>query len=109
MRSVWQTRLVAALPDGLDTRLGEQGVRVSGGERQRIAIARALYHDPAVLVFDEATSALDDQTEREIVEAIDALRGARTIVVIAHRTSTVRSCDRLIMLDRGRIASLVES
>jgi ATP-binding cassette subfamily C protein len=101
--------LVAALPDGLDTRLGEQGVRVSGGERQRIAIARALYDDPAVLVFDEATSALDDQTEREIVEAIDALRGARTIVVIAHRTSTVRSCDRLIMLDRGRIASLVES
>jgi ATP-binding cassette subfamily C protein len=101
--------LASALPSGLDTRLGEQGVRVSGGERQRIAIARALYHHPAVLVFDEATSALDDQTEREVVQAIDALRGARTIIVIAHRTSTVRTCDRLIMLDRGRVASLVRS
>jgi ABC-type multidrug transport system fused ATPase/permease subunit len=101
--------LVGTLPRGLDTPLGEHGARLSGGERQRIAIARALYHDPAVLVFDEATSALDDQTEREIVEAIDALRGTRTIIVIAHRASTVRTCDRLIVLDRGRISSLVPS
>ena len=99
------TDLAASLPRGLDTRLGQRGIRLSGGERQRIAIARALYRDPAVLVFDEATSALDDQTEREIVDAIDALRG-RTIVVIAHRASTVRSCDRLVMLDQGRVVSM---
>lgn len=97
--------LVAALPGGLDARVGERGVRLSGGERQRIAIARALYRDPAVLVFDEATSALDHQTEREIADAIDALRGERTVVVIAHRMATVRTCDRLIVLDGGRVVA----
>jgi ABC-type multidrug transport system fused ATPase/permease subunit len=97
--------LVNSLPEGLNTRLGERGLRLSGGERQRIAIARALYHDPAVLVFDEATSALDDQTEREIVDAIEALRGTRTIIVIAHRTTTVRTCDRLVILEAGRVVT----
>jgi len=100
--------LLRTLPKGLDTRLGERGLRLSGGEQQRIAIARALYRDPAVLVFDEATSALDDQTEREIVAAIDTLRGARTIVVIAHRTSTVRGCDRLVTLTRGEVTEVTE-
>ena len=97
--------LVASVPEGLGARVGERGVRLSGGERQRIAIARALYRDPAVLIFDEATSALDHQTEREIADAIDALRGERTVVVIAHRMATVRTCDRLVVLDGGRVAA----
>jgi len=97
--------LVASLPQGLEARVGERGARLSGGERQRIAIARALYRDPDVLVFDEATSALDHQTEREIADAIDALRGERTVVVIAHRMATVRTCDRLVVLEAGRIVA----
>ena len=93
---------VASLADGLDTVVGEQGVRLSGGQRQRIGIARALYHDPDVLVMDEATSAVDNETERRIAGAIEALRGEKTIIIIAHRLSTVRHCDRLIFLDAGR-------
>jgi ATP-binding cassette, subfamily B, bacterial PglK len=96
-------RVVDALPDGLDTTIGEQGVRLSGGERQRIAIARALYGDPALVVFDEATSALDPGTEHEIAEAIDALRGHRSIVVVAHRPSTIERCDRVMLLRDGRV------
>jgi ABC-type multidrug transport system fused ATPase/permease subunit len=98
--------VVARLPAGLDTVVGERGIRLSGGERQRVVIARALYRDPAVLVFDEATSALDVQTERELVRAIDALRGAVTLVVIAHRLATVRRCDRLVFLERGRVVAV---
>ena len=94
---------VASLPQGLDTRLGERGVRLSGGERQRVAIARALYHTPDVLVFDEATSSLDQQTEQAIIRAIDELRGVKTLVVVAHRLSTVRGCQRLVFLEDGRI------
>jgi len=97
--------LVASLPGGLAGRLGDRGIRLSGGERQRIAIARALYNDPAVLIFDEATSSLDQQTEREIADAIDALHGQRTIVVIAHRLATVRRADRIIALDGGRLSA----
>lgn len=96
---------VEALPEGLDTHVGERGVRLSGGQRQRIGIARALYHRPAVLVMDEATSALDTQTERQFVEALEALHGEHTVVVIAHRLSTVRRCDRLFLLDGGRVAA----
>jgi ATP-binding cassette subfamily C protein len=95
---------VASLPEGLETVVGERGVRLSGGERQRVAIARALYHEPAVLIFDEATSALDTQTERELTRAIEALQRQKTVIVVAHRLSTVRYCDRLLFLQKGRIA-----
>jgi ABC-type multidrug transport system fused ATPase/permease subunit len=94
------------LPQGFSALVGERGVRLSGGQRQRIGIARALYRDPRILVFDEATSALDNVTERDVVEAINALTGTRTILIIAHRISTVRSCDRILVMDRGRVAGL---
>jgi ABC-type multidrug transport system fused ATPase/permease subunit len=97
--------LVEELPDQLDTFVGERGVRLSGGQRQRIGIARALYHKPEVLVMDEATSALDNQTERHIVEALEQLQGQHTMIVIAHRLSTVRNCDTLFMLDEGRLVA----
>ena len=97
--------MVEGLPDGLDAMVGERGVRLSGGQRQRIGIARALYHSPEVLVMDEATSALDNQTERQFVEALERLQGSHTLIVIAHRLSTVRNCDRLFMLDHGRLVA----
>lgn len=97
-------QFIASLPEGLETVVGEHGVRLSGGERQRVAIARALYHEPAVLIFDEATSALDNQTEREVTRAIEALQGQKTVFVIAHRLSTVRHCDHLLFLQKGRLA-----
>lgn len=97
------TDLVAAMPEGLETTVGERGVRLSGGQRQRIGIARALYFDPKVLVLDEATSALDGLTEAEVVEAIESARADRTTIVIAHRLSTVRSCDRLVYMAQGKI------
>ncbi|WP_416898631.1 MAG: ABC transporter ATP-binding protein [Minwuia sp.] len=92
------------LPAGYDTVVGERGVRLSGGQRQRIGIARALYHDAELIVFDEATSALDNMTEREVMAAIEALQGDTTILLIAHRLSTVRYADRLIYLQNGRCA-----
>ncbi len=92
---------VASLPQGLATVVGERGVRISGGQRQRIGIARALYSDPEVLVLDEATSALDGETEETVMEAIDALHGRLTIVVIAHRTATVARCDRVLRVEGG--------
>jgi ABC-type bacteriocin/lantibiotic exporter with double-glycine peptidase domain len=94
---------VATLPEGLSTVVGERGVRLSGGQRQRIGIARALYHDPAVLVLDEATSALDTGTESEVMVAVNALQGAKTLVIIAHRLSTVEQCDVVYRLERGRV------
>ncbi|HVM14712.1 MAG TPA: ABC transporter ATP-binding protein [Egibacteraceae bacterium] len=95
---------VAALPDGLDTEVGERGVRVSGGQRQRVAIARALYRQPAVLVFDEGTSALDNQTEAELLDALTRLRGRRTLITVAHRLTTVQACDHVLLVRDGRIA-----
>ena len=106
-RAIAQARLdevVASLPQKSETVIGEDGVRLSGGQRQRVAIARALYHDPAVLVFDEATAALDNQTEREVTDAIARMHGERTVIAIAHRLSTVKSCDQLIYLRDGRVA-----
>lgn len=98
--------LINKLPEGMETIVGERGVRLSGGERQRIAIARALYLDPYVLVMDEATSALDNLTEVEIIKAVDALKGDRTILLIAHRLSTVRHCDRIVFLKEGVISAI---
>ncbi len=97
--------LIADLPEGLDTLAGERGMRLSGGQRQRIGIARALYRNPSLLVLDEATSALDNQTERSITETIEGLHGSITVVVVAHRLSTVRHCDRLVFMEDGRVAS----
>ena len=91
------------MPDGLETFVGERGVRLSGGQRQRIGIARALYHDPAVLVLDEATSALDSVTENGVMQAVNALHGEKTLLIIAHRHSTVEGCDKLYRLEKGKI------
>ena len=96
--------LIASLPDGYDTMVGSRGHRFSGGEKQRIAIARTLLRDPRVLVLDEATSALDTETERAVQQAFDALARGRTTITIAHRLSTVRNADQIIVLDHGHIA-----
>jgi ABC-type multidrug transport system fused ATPase/permease subunit len=94
---------VASLPAGADTFVGERGVRLSGGQRQRIGIARALYHDPKVLVLDEATSALDIDTEKGVMAAVNALHGTKTLIIVAHRLTTVADCDKLYRLDKGRV------
>ncbi|MCC6302067.1 MAG: lipid A export permease/ATP-binding protein MsbA [Gammaproteobacteria bacterium] len=94
---------VAGLPDGLDTPVGENGLRLSGGQRQRLAIARALLKNAPILIMDEATSALDSRTERQVQSALDNLRRGRTTIIIAHRLSTVENADRIVVLERGRI------
>lgn len=94
---------VSGLPDGIETIVGERGIRLSGGQRQRIGIARALYHDPDVLVLDEATSALDTATELGVMNTITMLQGKKTIVIVAHRFSTVEHCDRLYKLEQGKV------
>jgi ATP-binding cassette, subfamily B, bacterial PglK len=97
---------VDQLPDGMETTVGERGVRVSGGQRQRVAIARALYRRPSVLIFDEGTSALDNATEALLMDAIERLRGQHTIILVAHRLSTVRNCDRIVFLEHGKMTGL---
>jgi ABC-type multidrug transport system fused ATPase/permease subunit len=96
---------VASLPDGLETIVGERGVRLSGGQLQRIGIARALYHDPAILVLDEATSALDTDTEQGVMRAVTALHGSKTLLIVAHRITTVAQCDRCYRLDQGHVVA----
>jgi ABC-type bacteriocin/lantibiotic exporter with double-glycine peptidase domain len=95
---------IASLPDGLETQVGENGVRLSGGQKQRIGIARALYRDPQLLIFDEATSSLDNATERELNAEIAQLSGSKTLIIVAHRLTTVERCDQIYVFDQGRIA-----
>lgn len=95
--------VIVGLPDGYDTVVGSRGHRFSGGEKQRLAIARTLLRDPRVLILDEATSALDTETERAVQRAFDALAEGRTTITIAHRLSTVRGADQIAVLDHGRI------
>ncbi|MGP1255681.1 MAG: ABC transporter ATP-binding protein [Kiloniellales bacterium] len=96
---------VESLPHGLDALVGEHGTTLSGGQRQRVGIARALYHDPDVLILDEATSALDNETERTVIEAVESLRGRKTVIVVAHRLTTVRRCDRIVLMSEGRVTA----
>lgn len=94
---------IKTLPEGLNTFVGDRGVRLSGGQRQRIGIARALYHDPDVLVLDEATSALDNETEKAVMEAIDALKREKTMIIIAHRLSTIKNADTVLRVENGEV------
>ena len=94
---------VRSLPEGLHTSVGERGVRLSGGQRQRIGIARALYGNPEILVLDEATSALDNETEKAVMEAIDALHGKKTLIIIAHRLSTIKNCELVFKVENGSV------
>jgi ABC-type multidrug transport system fused ATPase/permease subunit len=99
-------QFVAGLPEGLDSTVGERGVRLSGGQRQRIGIARALYGDPPFLILDEATSSLDIATEREFMEVVWGLRKSKTILIVAHRASTVERCDKVIRIESGRVVDV---
>ena len=95
--------VLAELPNKYQTTIGERGVKLSGGQRQRIGIARAIYHNPQLLILDEATSALDNQTERAVMDAINNLGKNITIVVIAHRLNTIKKCDKIYLLEKGKI------
>ena len=103
LREASMEDFVKSLPDGLDTQLGERGVRISGGQRQRIGIARALYTNPSVLIFDEATSALDNETEAAIMDSINHLHGTKTMIIIAHRLTTIEGCDHVYRVEGGKI------
>lgn len=98
---------IRGLPEGLDTAIGDRGVRLSGGQRQRLGIARALYHNPEILVFDEATSALDNETEAAVMDAINSFHGRKTMIIIAHRLNTIEKCDMIYKVDAGKITRTV--
>lgn len=105
VREAQLEEFVKSLPEGLDTMIGDRGVKLSGGQRQRIGIARALYGNPQVLILDEATSALDNDTEKEVMNAIDSLHGTRTLLVIAHRLTTIRKCDKIYEVGNGTVVA----
>ncbi len=109
IREAQLENVVKEMDDGLDTVIGEMGVRLSGGQRQRIGIARALYREPEILVLDEATSALDTETERAVMEAIDSLHGRMTLIIIAHRLSTIKNCDVVYEVKEGKVTRSNES
>ena len=94
---------VRGLPEGLDTGIGERGIRISGGQKQRIGIARALFEDPEILVLDEATSALDNETEAAIMDSINRLHGKKTLIIIAHRLQTIEKCDMVYRVEHGKV------
>jgi ATP-binding cassette, subfamily B, bacterial MsbA len=99
--NLWDT--IAALPEGMDTLVGDNGMKLSGGQRQRLAIARAIYKDAPILILDEATSALDSESERHVQAALETLMKGRTTLVIAHRLSTIERADRILVMEAGRI------
>ena len=103
LREAQLEEFVRSLPEGLDTEIGERGVRLSGGQRQRIGIARALYTNPEILIFDEATSALDNETEAALMEAINSLHGKKTLIIIAHRLQTIKNCDLVYKVSDGKV------
>ena len=94
---------VTNLPNGVNTVVGERGVSMSGGQRQRLSIARALYTKPEIIVFDEATSALDEKTEKEIMESVDNLIGKQTLIIIAHRLSILKKCTKILQIENGNV------
>ena len=100
---------VEGLPEGLDTTIGDRGIRLSGGQRQRIGIARALYHDPEILVFDEATSALDNDTEAAVMEAINSFHGRKTMIIIAHRLNTIEKCDMIYRVENQKLVEIKDA
>ena len=102
LREAQLDEFVKGLPEGLDTSIGERGIRISGGQRQRIGIARALFEDPEVLVLDEATSALDNETEAAIMDSINRLHGRKTLIIIAHRLQTIEKCDIVYRVENGQ-------
>ena len=102
-------KFIDQLPEGSKTFVGERGIRLSGGERQRISIARALYRNPEVLIFDEATSALDNETEAKLMETINAVSQSRTVIMIAHRLSTLRDCDRIVIMNDGQVKQITDN
>ena len=104
VRAAQLETFLAGLPEGLQTYVGERGVRLSGGQRQRIGLARALYRRPRLLILDEATSALDEGTERAVLAALEEVRGGMTLVTVAHRSTTLAACDRLIRVEGGRVS-----
>ena len=106
MEQAQLAEFVKGLPAGLDNIVGDRGIKISGGQRQRIAIARALYEEPEILVLDEATSALDTETESAVMEAIDFLHGKKTMIIIAHRLTTIQNCDTVYEVKNGSISAV---
>ena len=108
LKKVKLEKFINNLELGLNTKVGERGVQLSGGQRQRIGIARALYNDPDVLILDEATSALDAKTERGVMKSFNSLRGGKTIIMIAHRLTTLKDCDDIYKIENGRIQKRIK-